>query len=55
MLSVLADHDVRFVLTGGMAAVLHGDVGVTVDIDVFRSARPRTSSGWREPQSSSAK
>ena len=34
MLSALADRDVRFVLVGGMAAILHGDVGVTVDIDV---------------------
>jgi hypothetical protein len=34
MLSALADEGVRFVLIGGMAAVLHGDVGVTVDLDV---------------------
>jgi hypothetical protein len=34
MLSALVDHGVEFVLIGGMAAVLHGDVGVTVDIDV---------------------
>ncbi|MBW2235331.1 MAG: helix-turn-helix transcriptional regulator, partial [Deltaproteobacteria bacterium] len=34
MLSALANRGVRFVLIGGMAAVLHGDVGVTVDIDV---------------------
>ncbi len=34
MLSALADREVRFILMGGMAAVLHGDVGVTVDIDV---------------------
>jgi len=34
MLSALADAEVRFILIGGMAAVLHGDVGVTVDIDV---------------------
>jgi len=34
MLSALADGEVRFILIGGMAAVLHGDVGVTVDIDV---------------------
>ena len=34
MLSALVDREVRFVLIGGMAAVLHGDVGVTVDIDV---------------------
>jgi hypothetical protein len=34
MLGALADRDVRFILIGGMAAVLHGDVGVTVDIDV---------------------
>jgi hypothetical protein len=34
MLSVLADEGVQFVLIGGMAAILHGDVGVTVDLDV---------------------
>jgi hypothetical protein len=34
MLSVLAGEGVRFVLIGGMAAILHGDVGVTVDLDV---------------------
>ncbi len=34
MLSALANRKVRFVLIGGMAAVLHGDVGVTVDLDV---------------------
>ncbi len=34
MLSALADREVRFILIGGMAAVLHGDVGVTVDLDV---------------------
>jgi hypothetical protein len=34
MLSALAEGGVRFILVGGMAAVLHGDVGVTVDIDV---------------------
>ena len=34
MLSTLDQCGVRFVLIGGMAAVLHGDVGVTVDVDV---------------------
>ena len=34
MLAVLAEHRVDFVLIGGMAAILHGDVGVTVDLDV---------------------
>lgn len=34
MLSALAAEGVDFVLTGGMAAILHGDVGVTVDLDV---------------------
>ena len=34
MLSALTEREVRFVLVGGMAAVLHGDVGVTVDIDI---------------------
>jgi hypothetical protein len=34
MLSVLVEEGVQFVLIGGMAAILHGDVGVTVDLDV---------------------
>ncbi len=34
VLTALADHEVRFILIGGMAAVLHGDVDVTVDINV---------------------
>ena len=34
MLSVLAKEEVQFVLIGGMAAILHGDVGVTIDLDV---------------------
>jgi len=34
MLSALTEEGVRFVLIGGMAAILHGDVGVTVDLDV---------------------
>ena len=34
MLSALTEGGVRYILIGGMAAVLHGDVGVTVDIVV---------------------
>ena len=34
LLSALSQADVRYILIGGMAAVLHGDVGVTVDVDV---------------------
>jgi len=34
MFSTLADAGVRYVLIGGMAAILHGDVGVTVDLDI---------------------
>jgi hypothetical protein len=34
LLSALCEAEVRYILIGGMAAVLHGDVGVTVDIDV---------------------
>ncbi|MDH3213973.1 MAG: hypothetical protein OEM05_15960 [Myxococcales bacterium] len=37
---MLADREVQFVLIGGMAAVLHGDVGVTVDIDVVPERSP---------------
>ena len=46
MLKVLTEGEVRFILIGGMAAVLHGDVGVTVDIDVVPSGRTRISSAW---------
>ena len=34
MLRALEEADVRFILIGGMAAILHGDVGVTVDVDI---------------------
>ena len=34
MLKALNEAGVRFVLIGGMAAILHGDAGVTVDLDV---------------------
>ena len=34
MLEALAAADVRFVLIGGMAAILHGDAGVTLDVDI---------------------
>ncbi|MDE0191121.1 MAG: nucleotidyltransferase, partial [Gammaproteobacteria bacterium] len=34
ILDALAVERVRFVLVGGMAAVLHGDVGVTLDVDI---------------------
>ena len=34
MLSALSDAGVDFLLIGGMAAVLHGDAGVTFDLDI---------------------
>ena len=34
ILDALVAERVRFVLIGGMAAVLHGDVGVTLDVDI---------------------
>lgn len=34
ILAALAAQNVRFVLIGGMAAILHGDAGVTVDLDI---------------------
>jgi hypothetical protein len=40
MLSILTKEGVRFVLIGGMAAILHGDVGVTVDLDVVPDHEP---------------
>ncbi|MCG8588151.1 MAG: hypothetical protein MJE66_02580 [Proteobacteria bacterium] len=40
LLSALSEAEVRYILIGGMAAVLHGDVGVTVDIDVVPERTP---------------
>jgi hypothetical protein len=40
MLGALREAGVRFVLVGGMAAILHGDVGVTVDLDVVPDREP---------------
>jgi hypothetical protein len=34
MLAALDEAGVRFVLVGGMAAILHGDAGVTIDLDI---------------------
>lgn len=34
LLAVLADHGIRYVLVGGMAAVVHGSPHVTFDVDV---------------------
>jgi len=40
MLAALREAGVRFVLIGGMAAILHGDVGVTVDLDIVPEREP---------------
>ena len=40
VLAALRQADVQFVLIGGMAAVLHGDVGVTVDVDITPAYDP---------------
>ena len=40
MLAALIEGGVRFILVGGMAAILHGDVGVTVDLDVAPEHEP---------------
>lgn len=37
ILAVLLRHDVQFVVIGGFAALLYGDPGVTVDVDVTPS------------------
>jgi hypothetical protein len=41
LLAALREAGVDFVLIGGMAAILHGDVGVTVDLDVVPASAPR--------------
>ena len=38
ILRVLSEHDVRFVLVGGFAAVIHGSPYVTTDVDVVPDA-----------------
>ncbi len=40
MLRALREADVQFVLVGGMAAILHGDVGVTIDLDIVPERAP---------------
>lgn len=40
MLEALRDAGVQFVLVGGMAAILHGDVGVTIDLDLVPEREP---------------
>lgn len=40
LLTVLTDHDVEFVLVGGMAAVLHGSPTATNDADIVPSRAP---------------
>lgn len=40
VLAALQEAGVRFVLVGGMAAILHGDVGVTLDLDVVPEHAP---------------
>ena len=36
----LAASNVRFILIGGMAAILHGDAGVTMDVDIVPAYDP---------------
>ena len=38
--STLSNHGVRFILIGGIAAILHGDTGVTLDIDIVPAVDP---------------
>ncbi len=40
MLTPLQEAGVQFNLVGGMAAILHGDVGVTIDLDVVPEREP---------------
>jgi len=40
ILGALSDAEVRYVLIGGMAAILHGDAGVTIDLDIAPAFDP---------------
>ena len=44
MIETLVRHDVRFIVVGGPAAVLHGAPTTTFDLDVLY-ATPRTALG----------
>ena len=49
--AAFSNEDVRFIRIGGMAAILHGDAGVTIDIDIV----PAVDSAkriWSHPTSS---
>jgi len=46
VLRLLDRHRVRYVLIGGLAAILHGSPSVTRDIDVCTRAIGRTSFAW---------
>ena len=43
LLRLLARHDVEFILVGGVAAVVHGSVRLTTDLDVVYSRTPESS------------
>lgn len=40
ILGALSDAEIRYVLIGGMAAILHGDAGVTIDLDIAPAFDP---------------
>ncbi|MXX74553.1 MAG: hypothetical protein F4210_02760 [Holophagales bacterium] len=40
ILHALSDAEVRYILIGGMAAILHGDAGVTIDLDIAPAFDP---------------
>ncbi len=40
ILGALSEAEVRYVLIGGMAAILHGDAGVTLDLDIAPAFDP---------------
>jgi hypothetical protein len=40
ILDALAEHDVEYVLVGGLAVQTHGHMRTTIDIDVFPSPEP---------------
>ncbi len=51
---VLHDHQVAFVIIGGVAARLHDTGHATVDVDVCRPGPSTTSNGWPAHSESSA-
>lgn len=47
IVDTLAEHEVVYIVIGGIAAAAHGSHLVTRDFDITRNGRPATSTAWQ--------